>query len=194
MVIIIFITTIAFSLYTLYKDRSLIEKMLFHPYSVYHGNQWYRIITSGFLHGDTTHLLFNMMTYYFFAFSLSDAVGTVNFTIIYFGSMIIADLPTLKKHKDDYKYTALGASGAISGLLFSFVILAPTHSLYMFFIPIPIPAWIFAIFYVVYSWFADKKGQDNIGHSAHLYGALGGMVLTILLIDGSLDNFISKVL
>jgi len=193
MVITIFIITIALSLYALYKDNSLFEKLIFHPYSVYHGKQYYRIITSGFIHGDLSHLLFNMMTYFFFAFTLADALGGLTFSIIYFGSMIVADLPTLSKQKDNYDYSALGASGAISGLLFSFVILAPTHSLYMFFIPIPIPAWIFAVFYVVYSWFADRHGQDNIGHSAHLYGAVAGMILTILFVDGALNNFIETL-
>jgi membrane associated rhomboid family serine protease len=160
------------------------------PYAVEQYNEWYRFLTSGFIHADLMHLGFNMMTFYYFAFRYESIVGSGQFFLIYMGSMVLADVMTYVKNKNNPNYAALGASGAISGLLFSFILYDPGMSLYIMFVPIAIPAPIFAVLYLVYSWYADKKSYDNINHNAHLWGALTGVVLTALIDFSAFKGFI----
>ena len=189
--LIIFLATIGTSLYAMYKDNSLIGKLILHPYSVIHNNKWFTVITSSFIHADLFHLMFNMISFYFFAFQLENIVGTFNFLIIYFGSMAIADLPTIFKHKDNYNYRSLGASGAVSGVIYSFIVFFPLGTIYAFFIPMP--AILFAVLFLVYGWWMSRRGMDFINHSAHNWGALSGFVLTLILIPGALNHFISSL-
>ncbi len=194
--ILIFVTTLVISLLGFYKNPRIIEKSVLHPFSVIRNNKWHTLITSGFVHGDTMHLIFNMMTFYFFAFSLESIVGGINFALLYFGSMIIADLPSLIKNKDNPEYYSLGASGGISGILFTFILFRPDMSIYMMFIPLPIPSPIFALLYLVWCWYAARNAEDNIGHDAHLWGALAGIILTVILYGdkGILNHFLSNVI
>lgn len=191
--LLIFIATIGLSLYTMYSNQSLYEEWLLSPWRVVHQKKWYLMITSGFLHADLTHLIFNMLTFFFFAFKLESIVGGISFFVIYFGSMILSDVSTVRKHKDNPHYRAVGASGAISGVLFSFILFAPGANLYMMLLPIPIPAPVFALLYLVYCYYASKRSQDFINHEAHLWGALSGLVLTILLEPGVVPYFFSEV-
>ena len=191
--IVIFLTTIGISLYTLYKNHNLLYAWILSPRRVYYEKHYHLIITSGFLHADLMHLLFNMFTFYFFAFRLEAVIGTVNFLIVYFGSMILSVISTILKKKDDYGYGSLGASGAISGLVFASVLTAPNSTMMIMPIPIPIPAYIFAVFYLLWSYFAAKKAQDMINHEAHFWGALAGVVLMIILIPGIIGYFISSL-
>lgn len=149
--LVILIATVVISLYTLYSNRQLLYKMMLHPYSVTNDNKWYQLITSGFIHADMPHLLFNMLSFYFFAFNLEYIVGTSNLLTIYFGSMILSDLSTVVKNKENYDYRALGASGAVSGIIFASIIFNPTSSISFLFFPIPIPAPIFGILFLAYS-------------------------------------------
>lgn len=190
---LIFISTLGLSIYTLMYNSELLYKMILHPYSMLREGLWYQVITSGFVHNDFMHLGFNMLTFYFFAFSLEKYIGGAAFALIYFTSMVVADLPTIFKNKDNYNYSSLGASGAIAGVLFSFILFAPTMKISMMFIPIGIPAPIFAILYLVYCHFGDRYGQDNVNHSAHLYGAITGFILTMILVPESLPHFISQL-
>lgn len=190
---IIFAFTIGVSLYALFRDNRLLDKYLMHPYSVVRYNQWITVVSSGFIHADIMHLMFNMLTFYFFAFHLERTIGSMNFGLIYFGSMIISHLPSLIKHKDDYNYRSLGASGAISGILFSTIMFYPDMTLGMMILPVRMPAIIFGVLYLVWCWYAAKNANDNIGHDAHLYGALAGIVLTIILIPGVIDNFLFRM-
>jgi len=192
--IIIFLITIGISLYTLYKNHNLLYAWILSPRRVYYEKQFHLIITSGFLHADLMHLLFNMFTFFFFAFRLEAVIGTVNFLIVYFGSMILSVISTILKKKDDYGYGSLGASGAISGLVFASVLVAPNSTMMIMPIPIPIPAYIFAVLYLVWSYFAAKKAQDMINHEAHFWGALAGIVLMIILIPGIIGYFINSLL
>jgi membrane associated rhomboid family serine protease len=189
---IIFVITIGLSLYTMYRDTSLFGKFILHPYSVVRDRRWHTIITSGFIHADLWHLMFNMVSFYFFAFSLENIVGSANFTIIYFGSMILGDIPSIIKHKEDYNYRSLGASGAISGVIYSFIIFFPMGTIYAFFIPMP--AFVFAILFLVYGWYMSRRGMDYINHSAHNWGAVAGFVLTIILIPQSFNHLLSYFL
>ena len=188
---IILLLTSGVSLYALYQDNSLIHKFILHPYNVIHNNRWVTIITSSFIHADLYHLLFNMISFYFFAFSLEVIVGSGNFLIIYFSSMILADIPTIIKHKNDYNYRSLGASGAVSGVIYSFIVFFPKGTIYAMFIPMP--AIVFAILFLLYGWWMNKRGIDYINHSAHNWGALSGFVITILLIPGAFNHFINQL-
>ena len=162
-----------------FNDLAFFRKYEFHIGSIRAGQQ-YRMITSAFLHADIGHLAFNMLTLYFFAPVVYNYLGNFSFVVVYFGSLIAGSLLTLLFHKNDYSYRAIGASGAVIGVLYSAILLQPDMNLYLFFIPIPIPAYLFGIGYLLYSIYGMKAKRDNIGHTAHFGGAIGGYVITIL--------------
>ncbi len=160
-------------------DYSFFEKYKFNVGAIRRKEQ-IRMLSSGFLHVNTQHLLFNMITLYFFANPVLRFVGELKFLLIYFGSLIAGSLLSLYFHKNEYHYSAVGASGAVTGVLYSSILFDPDMSLYMFFIPIPIPAYVFGIAYLLYSIYGMKKQIGNIGHDAHFGGAIGGYVITLL--------------
>lgn len=162
-----------------FNDFSFFEKYKFHIGSIRRGEQ-IRMITSGFLHVDVTHLLFNMLTLYFFANVVIVNFGQSKFMIIYLISLLAGSLLALFFHKDEYHYSAVGASGAVTGILYAAILLRPDMKLFLFFIPIPIPAYIFGIGYLLYSIYGMKSRVGNIGHTAHFGGAIGGYVTTLL--------------
>ncbi|APY06932.1 rhomboid family intramembrane serine protease [Winogradskyella sp. J14-2] len=163
-----------------FNDRLFFEKYKFNVGSIRRGEQ-IRMFSSGFLHVDTTHLLFNMITLYFFASYVVDSLGTYNFLILYFASLLFGNLLSLYFHKEEFWYNAVGASGAVTGVLYSAILLDPSMSLYMFFIPIPIPGYLFGIGYLLYSIYGMKNRVGNIGHDAHFGGAVGGYAITLIL-------------
>lgn len=189
---LILLFTVVTSIYA-FNDHTLYGKFMLHPYSVYRKNKLYTLITSGMIHSDWMHLIFNMMTFFFFAFSLEAQIGSVRFGLIYFASLILSDIPTIFKHKDDFWYNSLGASGAISGVLFSFILFYPLTPLYLFFIPIGIPAVLFGGLYLLYCVYASRQSRDNINHDAHFFGALTGIIITIIIIPGIVPHFISAL-
>jgi membrane associated rhomboid family serine protease len=162
-----------------FNDYSFFRKYEFHIGSIRSGEQ-IRMLTSGFLHADMGHLLFNMITFYFFAPVVSAYLGNVLFLAIYFGSLLFGSLLTLILHKNDYNYRAVGASGAVTGILYSAILLQPDMMLGIFFI-IPMPAYVFGILYLLYSIYGMKAKNDNIGHTAHFGGAIGGYLITLLV-------------
>jgi len=162
-----------------FNDFQFFNKYKFEVSSIKAGDK-IRILSSGFLHVDTTHLFVNMLTLYFFASSVTSFLGTTGFLLVYFGSLIIGNLLSLYFHKDDYAYTAVGASGAVVGVLYAAILLQPDMMLGLFFI-IPMPAYVFGIGYLFYSIWAMKARRDNIGHDAHFGGAMGGYFITLLL-------------
>ncbi len=177
-----------------FQDRAFFEKYKFQIGPIINGEK-IRILTSGFLHVDQTHLFFNMLTLYFFADSVINNVGILKFLIIYFGSLLAGSLFALNFHKKEPYYSAVGASGAVMGVLYAAIMLNPGMNLYMFFIPIPIPAYIFGVGYLLYSIFGMKKQWGNIGHSAHIGGTIGGFLLTIILFPQVLaDNILMVVI
>lgn len=187
---IIFVFTLITSIYA-FNDRQLMGNFIFHPYSVSKGIRPYTFITSGLIHADWMHLFFNMFTFYFFAFKLEVMIGHWQFGLLYFLGLVLSDVPSLIKHKDNYGYQSLGASGAISAVLFSYILFEPTTLLLVMFIPMP--AVLFAVLYLYYSWYMSKKGQDNIGHDAHFFGALTGLIFTVIFVPGIIPNFIQKL-
>ena len=163
-----------------FGDYGFFERYKFNVGGIRRGEQL-RMFTSGFLHVDTVHLLFNMLTLYFFAHVVIGYLGSLDFLIIYVASLLLGNLLSLYFHKDEYHYSAVGASGAVTGILYSAILLEPDMSLYMFFVPVPIPAYLFGIGYLLYSIYGMKKQLGNIGHDAHFGGAIGGYVVTLIL-------------
>ncbi|EMY82351.1 rhomboid family intramembrane serine protease [Psychroflexus gondwanensis] len=162
-----------------FNDFQFFNKYKFEVSSIKAGDK-IRILSSGFLHVDTTHLFVNMLTLYFFASSVTSFLGTTGFLLVYFGSLIIGNLLSFYFHKDEYAYTAVGASGAVVGVLYAAILLQPDMMLGLFFI-IPMPAYVFGIGYLFYSIWAMKARRDNVGHDAHFGGAMGGYFITLLL-------------
>lgn len=171
----IFVVTIAISLLGLYRAPQVIERSLFRPYWFLRGRQFETIASSGFVHADLGHLLFNMFTFYFFAFPMEQTIGTFHFVLLYATGLVLSHSCSYFKHRDDPGYASLGASGAISAVLFAYIVYYPTATLILFPIPVPIPAVLFAAGYVGYSYWAAKQARDRINHDAHLCGALSGL-------------------
>ncbi|WP_348797251.1 rhomboid family intramembrane serine protease [Flavobacterium adhaerens] len=161
-----------------FNDLYFFRKYEFHIGSIRSGEQ-IRMISSGFLHVDIAHLVFNMLTLYFFAPVVLTFLGTVSFVMVYFGSLIFGSLLTMLFHKNDYSYRAVGASGAVTGVLYSAILLQPDMMLGLYFI-LPIPAYLFGILYLLYSIYGMRAKNDNIGHTAHFGGAVGGYLITLL--------------
>ena len=187
--IAIIAVTILFSLKGL-NDVAFFRKFEFHIGSIRAGEQ-IRMVTSGFLHADMGHLFFNMFTLYMFAPVVINYFGSASFFLIYMASLVFGSLLTLLMHKNDYSYRAIGASGAVMGVLYSAILIDPNMNLYLFFIPIPIPAYLFGIGYLLYSIYGMKAKNDNIGHTAHFGGAVGGYLITLskeptMLVDNTL--------
>ena len=163
-----------------FSDRLFLERYKFQIGPILQGEKL-RMLTSGFLHVDQAHLFFNMLTLYFFADGVINEIGVMKFLIIYIGSLLAGSTLALSFHKKEPYYSAVGASGAVMGILYAAIMLDPDMSLYMFFIPIPIPGYIFGVGYLLYSMYGMKAQLGNIGHSAHLGGAVGGFVLTLAI-------------
>lgn len=163
-----------------FNDFSFFEKYKFNIGGIRRGEQ-IRMLSAGFLHVNEMHLFANMFTLYFFANPVIAHLGEFNFLIIYFGSLIFGNLLSFYFHKNEYHYNAVGASGAVTGILYAAILLNPSMKLYMFFVPIPIPAYLFGIGYLLYSIYGMKKRVGNIGHDAHFGGAIGGYVITLIL-------------
>lgn len=164
-----------------FSDYGFFERYKFNVGAIRRGEQ-IRVFSSGFLHVDWTHFFLNMFTLYFFADIVVMELGTLNFIVVYIISLILGNLLSLYFHKDEYHYTAVGASGAVTGILYAAILLHPSMKLYMFFIPIPIPAYVFGIGYMLYSIYGMKNRIGNIGHDAHFGGAIGGFVVTLILL------------
>jgi membrane associated rhomboid family serine protease len=177
-----------------FGDFGFFEKYKFNVGAIRRGEQ-FRLFSSGFLHADNSHLFFNMFSLYFFASVVIGDLGVLSFVIIYIGSLILGSLLSLYFHKDEYHYSAVGASGAVMGIIYSAILLQPGMSLYMFFIPIPIPAYVFGIGYLLYSIYGMKNRIGNIGHDAHFGGAIGGYIITLILASWLFkENFLMIVL
>ncbi|CAM4054157.1 rhomboid family intramembrane serine protease [Flavobacterium antarcticum] len=175
--IVIILANVLFS-FKGFNDLLFFRKYDFHIGSIRAGEQ-IRMFSSAFLHADVTHLFFNMFTLYFFAPVVIAHLGELTFVLIYITSLIFGNLLTLYLHKNDLNYRAIGASGAVTGILYSAILLQPDMMLGIFFI-IPMPAYLFGIIYLLYSIYGMRAKNDNIGHTAHFGGAIGGYVFTII--------------
>lgn len=173
--------TVGVSWYAFQHPR-LAERLLLWPPAVKRG-QYDRLLTHGLVHADLQHLLFNMITLFFFGRLVEQVIGAlagpVVFLAFYFSAVVVAILPSWLRHRDDSRYRSLGASGAVSALLFAAILLDPWM---MIFVPIPVPAILYGVGYVAWSWWADRNSMDGVNHNAHLSGAIYG-VLFMLMMD-----------
>lgn len=183
-----------------WNNYDLMERWIMNPYRVAYRGQYYRLITSGFLHADWGHLIFNMISFYFFGEfieqifqSLFGAPGVLYFVAFYLAAIVVSDIPTLMKYKKDPAYNSLGASGGVSAIIFAGIMFQPLMPIALFFIPIGIPGFIFGPLYLAYSYYESKRGMSNINHDAHFYGALFGVACMVLIYPPVLPNFFAQI-
>ncbi|HEX6834183.1 MAG TPA: rhomboid family intramembrane serine protease [Rudaea sp.] len=174
-----------------FGNGQLIGRLILWPPAVSRQREYYRLVTYGFVHADPQHLLFNMLTLFFFGRVMepfyTNRFGAIGYVVFYLGALVASILPTFLRNRDNAQYRSLGASGAVSAILFAFILLAPWATIYIY--VLPVPAILYAVAYVVYSIYMDKRGTDNINHSAHLWGALYGVVVTIAVEPRVLGHF-----
>lgn len=182
-----------------FNRSDLVNRLSFNSYAILKRHEWYRIITHGFVHADMTHLLVNMFTFWSFGTYIESLFKTMGigggewgFIGLYFGGMIFSSLYDLIKHRDNMYYQSIGASGAVSAVLFSYILFDPWEIILLFAI-IPVPGILFGVLYLVYCQYMSKKSSDNINHNAHFYGALYGLVFPVLLQPALLEGFISQL-
>jgi membrane associated rhomboid family serine protease len=194
--------TVVFSLIG-FRDKAFFAKYMFNPWRINSNNkEWYTILTHAFLHADYMHLFFNMFTLYIFGLAIEQDLypyffhsnAQLFYILLYVGGIIVSSVPAYEKHKNNPGYSAVGASGAIYAVLFSYILINPTAKLEMIFIPVPIPAFILGVLYLVYEWYMSKRGRTNIGHDAHLWGGIFGIAFTILLHHDFIKMFYQQLL
>ena len=176
-----------------FNDRALLERLILWPPAVERRKQYDRLLGYGFVHADWMHLIFNMITLWSFGTAVervfSEWITPVGYVLFYLSAIVVSILPTYITHRNDANYRSLGASGGVSAVLFAFILFDPWSTLIIFPIPVPIPAFLFAILYVAYSIWMDRRGRDNVNHSAHLWGAAYGLLFTVLLEPKVLAHF-----
>ncbi len=199
MTVIIIIITVVIS-YLTFRSPSLLEKLVLSPYRIKHHHEYYRFITSGFIHANWIHLLINMFVLYSFgaAVEILFEIEIVAhwkwyFIALYFGAIIFSDIATFFKHKNNMHFASLGASGAVSGVLFAFVLFRPVH-IWKLYAVIPIPGIVAAILYLIYSAYQAKRSSDNINHDAHFYGAIFGFCFTWMLKPSLIISFYDQLI
>ena len=180
--------------YHCFSNQTSFEKLSLRPYEIERKKQWYRVISHGCLHADWTHLLFNMFTFYSFGnyvelFFSQKGYGDWAYLALYFGGMVAASIHDLTKQKNNYYYTSIGASGAVSAVLFASIVLNPLDKVYIYAI-LPIPGIALGIGYLAYCQYMAKRNNDNINHNAHFYGAIFGFIFPILLDTSLLPRFL----
>lgn len=190
------IITVGISLWAM-NNQSVLGRFMFNPYAIAHRKEWWRFITGGFLHADYAHLAFNMLSLYFFGrivehFFLDEDLfgkgpGTAAYLGLYMGALVMSGVFTFFREKDNMYYNALGASGAVSAVVYASILLMPTSTIYIFMIPVQ--AWLYGLIYLVASWYMARRNVGNIGHDAHFWGAVFGFVFPLLLKPDLWYNF-----
>ncbi|MBI3509770.1 MAG: rhomboid family intramembrane serine protease [Bacteroidetes bacterium] len=186
---IIGITCVAYI--TAMNDPVLKMRYMFNAYAIAHRREWFRFFTHGLLHADFAHLLFNMLSLYFFGVNVERAfksdelfgpgMGTFYYLLIYVGGLFVSSVYSFFKHRDNVNYNALGASGAVSAIIFTSILLFPMSRITLFILPIPVQAWIYGLFFLLISYLLARRNVGNIGHDAHFWGAVWGFVIPIII-------------
>lgn len=171
-----------------FSNQRIINDLIFYPPAITKQNQWYRFFTCGLIHADWAHLAFNMISLYLFGDFVEKGFaevfgdkGKILYLLMYVLALFVSLLPTFAKHKNDYYYRSLGASGAVSAVIFAGILLEPRNRIGLFFIPPVIPGYVFGPLYLLASSYFEKKSRDNINHSAHIWGALFGVAFLIVM-------------
>jgi membrane associated rhomboid family serine protease len=193
MSLLILLTTISVSLAGLYALPAIIERSMLRPYWLRRNGEYERLITSGFVHADLWHLAFNMLTFYFFAFALEERIGSLKLLTLYLLGLVLSDLGTYFKHRDNPEYASLGASGAISAVLFASIVYFPHQSLFILPFPFPIPAPLFAVAYLAYTYYSARHPTGRINHDAHLGGALTGLVFVAVTTPSAYSDLVRVI-
>jgi membrane associated rhomboid family serine protease len=190
--------TAAVSLYA-FKQPQLFKKLMMNPYYTSKNNEYYRFITSGFIHQDHMHLIFNMFSMYFFGRAVETVFyhifgnsGPIYFIALYILGIIVSDIPTFLKHKRNAGYNSLGASGGVAAVIFAFIIFRPLDDICIY-IALCLPGFILGTLYILFSWYQGRKSNDRINHDAHLYGALFGLVFCVIVYPRSLQIFWDQI-
>jgi len=183
--------TSAISLAALYLDRRILNIGMLIPYRVVRNQSWYEVLTAGFLHASFVHLAVNMFVLFFFGIVLEQNLGVSHYLGLYISGLLVSSLPSMIKYREDPNYATLGASGGVESVLFGFIFLFPTESIYFIFLPIPIPAWIFGLAFLGYSVYESKKGAGNINHEAHIAGAIWGILYMLFFVPNGLDHILT---
>jgi len=186
--------------YQAFNNRSMMEQLKHYPYAEARNKEYFRFLSSGFIHNDWVHLLINMFVLYSFGEILEqvflqifgEMMGRINYLLLYLFSIVFASIPSFLKHRNNPSYGAVGASGAVSAVLFSFLIFYPWEMIYLYAI-IPIPGIVAGLAYLAYSHWASKNRNDNIGHDAHFYGSVFGFLFTIVLQPSQFSAFLQRL-
>ncbi len=198
---LIILVTVVLSLSAL-QNQNLFYRLKFNAYLIHQYKQWPRLFTAGFIHADFLHLFFNMFVLYMFGkyaeqFFISlagtERLGSLLYLIFYLAALPMSGLYSLEKHKNDPGYNAVGASGAVSAVLFCFIMQQPFSRLIIFPIPFPLPAIVFGIVYLAYSWYMSRRNLDNIGHDAHLFGAIFGVSVTLISKPSLIQSLLNSI-
>lgn len=179
-----------------FNDQRLYARLLFEPFVINARREWYRFFSHALVHANWPHLLVNMFVLFMFGRNvealftmITGRPAIVPFLLLYVGGVLFSSLPSYGRHRHDPGYRAVGASGAVSAVLFAQVLMLPTREITLLFLPIPMQAWIFGGLYLFYSWYMDRRGGDNVAHDAHFYGALYGVLFTAALDPGLVFDF-----
>jgi membrane associated rhomboid family serine protease len=181
-----------------FKNGKVVDELIFWPPAINQKHQYYRFITCGLIHADYMHLIFNMLTLYFFGtFMEAHYQGELGlqkwyYLALYIGALIVSNIPTYLKHRNDYNYRSLGASGAVSAVLFAFILLYPWQRIVV--LVFPVPAIVYGVLFLIYSAYMSRKGGDNVNHDAHFYGALFGILFTIAVSPNVAGEFWNKLI
>ena len=177
-------------------NRKVMDDLILWPPAIARSKEYHRLVTYGLVHADFGHLLFNMITLFFFGRVMerfyASQLGTFGFALFYIGGLVVSILPTYLKNRGNPSYRSLGASGAVSAVLFGYILLAPWSRIIVF--VVPMPAIVYAVLYTGYSIYMDRRGQDNVNHSAHLWGAAYGVAFTLLVYPPVLSHFLGELL
>ena len=181
-----------------FNSSKIIDDLIFWPPAISMRHQYYRFITCGLIHADFVHLLFNMVTLYFFGKGLEVlyrgelGLQAYYYPILYVTALIVSNIPSYLKRKDDYNYRSLGASGAVCAVMFAVILIRPWQTVSVFY-AIPMPSILYAVLFMAFSIYMSKRGGDNVNHDAHLWGGLYGIVFTILVHPGIVSTFINEM-
>ncbi len=197
--VLIIIATCIVSI-TAFNNAELFNKLKFNAYQIKHSGEKWRFLSYALVHSGWLHLIINMYVLYSFgrivevAFhTLFGTIGLLYFILLYIGGILFSTLFDFGKHKNDIYYSAVGASGAVAAIVFSSILVYPSGSIFIFPIPFSLPSWVFGIAFLIYSAYMGKRGSDNIGHFAHFWGAVYGIVLTIILVPNVIQNFFAAI-